>query len=155
MRPITKSDFKDLFKYEENDRDKKELKRDFKKIEKKFKQPLQFTDLIDFYLKSSQVFEKSLQSISVKKILAGLHTDQMGLFNENILRILCVSKAINKMQKELNVLVELKEHLIEKLENIQTSNKLANFINQMRSANQEPIGLQQRNQYDRQMKQGS
>ena len=37
MRPITKSDFKDLFKYEENDRDKKELKRDFKKIEKKFK----------------------------------------------------------------------------------------------------------------------
>ena len=75
MRPITKSDFKDLFKYEENDRDKKELKRDFKKIEKKYKQPLQFKDLIDYYLKSSQLFEKSLEGISVKKILSGLHTD--------------------------------------------------------------------------------
>ena len=50
QREIYKRDFKELFKYDENERDKRELKKDFKKIEKKFKSPLQFKDLIGKFI---------------------------------------------------------------------------------------------------------
>lgn len=50
---MTKRDFKELFRYEENDRDKKALKKDWKKLDKQFKQELKFRHVIDFYLGSS------------------------------------------------------------------------------------------------------
>ena len=43
-RFVTKEDFMGLFKYDENDRDPRELSKEFK---------FQFKDLIDFYLGSS------------------------------------------------------------------------------------------------------
>ncbi len=52
-RFLTKRDFKELFRYEENDRDKKALKKDWKKLDKWFKSELKFKDIIDFYLGSS------------------------------------------------------------------------------------------------------
>ena len=36
-------------------------------------------------------------------------------FNEHILRVLCINQAVDKLQKELNVLNELKDHLLNKL----------------------------------------
>ena len=81
------------------------------------------------------MFEKSLRNIDAGKIMSSLYSQQVGRFNENILRTLCVNKAINKFKKELNVLVEMKDHLIEKLEDVQSSDKLANFIDQMRNTN--------------------
>jgi Ca2+-binding EF-hand superfamily protein len=49
-------DFKELFKFEENERDKKDLKKDFKKLDKKHNGKLKFKHLIDFYLTSSEQF---------------------------------------------------------------------------------------------------
>jgi hypothetical protein len=42
-----------LFKYDENDRDPRELSKEFKLLERKFKNKFQFKHLIDFYLGSS------------------------------------------------------------------------------------------------------
>jgi hypothetical protein len=52
-RFVTKEDFMGLFKYDENDRDPRELNKEFKLLEKKFKNKFQFKHLIDFYLGSS------------------------------------------------------------------------------------------------------
>ena len=46
---ISKSAFKELFAFEENDRDKKRIKKDFKKIEKKHKGTVKFKHLIGKY----------------------------------------------------------------------------------------------------------
>ena len=52
-RYVTKEDFLGLFKYDENDRDPRELSKEFKLLEKKFKNKFEFKHLIDFYLNSS------------------------------------------------------------------------------------------------------
>ena len=52
-RFVTKEDFMGLFKYDENDRVPRELSKEFKLLEKKFKNKFQFKHLIDFYLGSS------------------------------------------------------------------------------------------------------
>ena len=46
VRYLSKRDFKELFRFEENDRDKRELKKEFKAIDKKFKSKIQFKDFI-------------------------------------------------------------------------------------------------------------
>ena len=46
VRYLTKRDFKELFRFEENDRDKRELKKEFKAIDKRFKSKIQFKDFI-------------------------------------------------------------------------------------------------------------
>ena len=43
---ISYKDFKNLFNFEENDRDKSDLKRDFKKLEKEHKSRVKFKHLI-------------------------------------------------------------------------------------------------------------
>jgi Ca2+-binding EF-hand superfamily protein len=43
---ITYKGFKELFSFEENDRDKKQLKKDFKKMDKEHKGKLKFKHLI-------------------------------------------------------------------------------------------------------------
>ena len=45
-RFLSKRDFKELFRYEENDRDKKILKKDWKKLEKLYKKELEFKHII-------------------------------------------------------------------------------------------------------------
>ena len=83
------------------------------------------------------MFEKTLGQVCSDRIISSLHSNRPERFNENILRIICLNKAITKFQKELNVLLELKEHLLEKFENIQSSAKLAQFIHQMRNGSQD------------------
>ena len=43
---LSKRDFKELFRYEENERDKKALKKDWKKIEKRSKSNTEFKHVI-------------------------------------------------------------------------------------------------------------
>ena len=45
-RFLSKRDFKELFRYEENDRDKKILKKDWKKLEKLHHKELEFKHII-------------------------------------------------------------------------------------------------------------
>ena len=64
MRYLSKRDFKELFKYEENDRDKRELQKEFKTIDKKLKSRIQFKDFIG---KSSTAFTGVVRLLSVLK----------------------------------------------------------------------------------------
>ena len=43
---MSKRDFKDLFRYEENERDKKTLKKDWKKLDKAHKKEVEFKHII-------------------------------------------------------------------------------------------------------------
>ena len=71
---------------------------------------------VDFYLNSSDTFAESLNAIDAKRILTGIASRSSAhSFNENILRVLCINQAVDKLSKELNVLNELKEHLLSKL----------------------------------------
>ena len=110
-----------MFLFDENERDKKDLKKDFKKLEKKYKNNVKFKNLIgithillifiDFYLTSSEVFGKSLENIDTGKILDGLESAEDG-FNEKLLKLLCINQAISKVQKELVILEDIKERLV-------------------------------------------
>ena len=130
VRYLSKRDFKELFKFEENDRDKRDLKKEFKAIDKKMKSRVQFKDFIgkpssvfnkvyiDFYLCSSEMFAEALNCIDAKRVTAAISSraQKSGkTFNENILKVLCINQAVEKMQRELNVLKEYKDHLIDKL----------------------------------------
>jgi len=113
---LTKRDFKELFRYEENDRDKKALKKDWKKLDKKFKSELKFKDIIDFYLGSSDSLAQCLVDVSSKKILASIDSETPECFNESIMRVLCLNQAIQKMHKELQVLSEVRDGILTHLE---------------------------------------
>ena len=45
-RNLNKRDFKELFRYDENDRDKKDLKKDWKKLNKLHKKEMEFKHII-------------------------------------------------------------------------------------------------------------
>ena len=73
---------------------------------------------IDFYLSSSDMFAEALNSIDAKRVTAAISSraQKSGkTFNENILKVLCINQAVEKLQRELNVLKEYKDHLIDKL----------------------------------------
>lgn len=53
---MNKRDFKELFRFEENDRDKKILKKDWKKLEKMHKKELEFKHIIG-KLKMKNIFK--------------------------------------------------------------------------------------------------
>ena len=57
-------------------------------------------------------------------------------FNEQILRILCLNQAIEKMQKELNVLYDVRASILENFESNDMSDKLADFLAQIRVQSQ-------------------
>lgn len=63
-----------MFKFDENERDKKDLKKDFKTLNKKHNGKVKFKHLIDFYLTSSEEFAVSLENIDTGKILDGLES---------------------------------------------------------------------------------
>ena len=90
-RVLTKRDFKELFRYEENERDKKALKKDWKKLDKQFKAELKFKHIIDFYLGSSDQLASCLYDISAKKVLDCLNTSDDEGFNASIMRVLCLN----------------------------------------------------------------
>jgi hypothetical protein len=93
-----------MFKFDENDRDKKELKKNFKKIEKEHKGKVKFRHLIginnflfnhsktkiDFYLTSSEDYTDCMKSIDASAILDSLEPEE-DRFNEKLLRLLCVN----------------------------------------------------------------
>ena len=60
---MTRQDFNDLFGYEENDRDRKALKKDYRAL-KNFHSRVKFKNLLDFYLTSSNAFEDCLKMIN-------------------------------------------------------------------------------------------
>jgi hypothetical protein len=112
--------FKELFLFEEdNDRDKKRLKKDYLKIEKEHNGKVKFKHLIgkqlslsfnisyiDYYLKSSEDYGEHMKGINAKGVLKSLKSkkgEESG-FNERLLRLICVNQAISKMQKELQTL---------------------------------------------------
>lgn len=113
---LTKRDFKELFRYDENDRDKKALKKDWKKLDKQFKSELKFRHIIDFYLGSSDQLASCLFDISAKKLLSSLDIGAAEGFNESIMRVLCLNQAIVKMTKELHLLSDVRENILEQLE---------------------------------------
>jgi hypothetical protein len=57
---MTRQDYSELFGYEENDRDRKALKKDYRAL-KNFHGKIKFKNLLDFYLTSSSTFEDSLK----------------------------------------------------------------------------------------------
>ena len=73
---------------------------------------------IDFYLSSSDMFAEALNCIDAKRVTAAISSGAQKsgkTFNENILKVLCINQAVEKLQRELNVLKEYKDHLIDKL----------------------------------------
>lgn len=100
---ISKKAFKELFAFDENDRDKKSLKKDFRKIEKaqhsgkvKFKHLIGMfktkllTKCIDYYLTSSENFGSCLKGADARSILESLESEE-DRFNERVLKLLCVN----------------------------------------------------------------
>ena len=53
-----------MFRYDENDRDKKALKKDWKKLDKQYRHDLEFKHIIDFYLTSSEQLSESIFQVS-------------------------------------------------------------------------------------------
>lgn len=72
------------------------------------------------------------------------------LFNEKVLKIMCINKAISKLDREMKMLVETRDHIISNLEDHVESDKLDNLIFQMKTqhinngsiVNQNYIGVQ-------------
>ena len=64
---------------------------------------VKFKDLIDFYLTSSKVFASNIRAIDAGQILGSIEVPQEcreSRFNEQVLRLLCLNQAIEKMNKE-------------------------------------------------------
>lgn len=54
-------------------------------------------------------------------------------FNEKVLKIMCINKAISKLDREMKMLVETRDHIISNLEDHVESDKLDNLIFQMKT----------------------
>lgn len=63
--------FKDLFSHEENDRGKKQLKKDYRALEKS-KRHVKFKHLIDYYLSSSEQFGQALKQVDARVVIDAL-----------------------------------------------------------------------------------
>ena len=129
--------FTDLFSFEENDRDKKLLKKDFRAIEKDHKK-VKFKHLIgkayqslslDYYLTSSEDFGHALKAVDAQRVLDsiampisdsdgedGASNDEsfkeIPNFNEKLMHVICLNQAIDKYEKELEVLKATKEAVL-------------------------------------------
>ncbi|CDW78000.1 UNKNOWN [Stylonychia lemnae] len=160
---ITKQAFKELFAFEENDRDKKQLKKDFKKIEKQNKGQVKFKHLLDYYLSGSENFGGQMKEIDSRKILEALESENDQGFNERLLKLICVNQAIMKFQKELNNLQEFKEDILSSLQyklffnalmlsdEEDPSDKLQNFLSTMKIQQQSII--QENQEFDKNIQQ--
>mgnify|MGYP007082949120 CR=1 FL=1 len=77
---------------------------------------------------SSDHLASCLCDISAKKVLASLEGGSAEGFNESIMRVLCLNQAVAKMSKELSILIKVRKNILENLEEMQTSEKLAQFL---------------------------
>lgn len=108
--------FREIFDFEENDRNRKDLKRDYKALEADHK-TVKFKHLIgkwltflnhsiDFYLTSSEDFGHSLKAVDSKRVLESLNMqesssneeesgdsqdNQISSFNEKLVRVICLN----------------------------------------------------------------
>lgn len=80
-----------MFNFEENERDKKKLKKEYKKLEKSHKNTVKFKHLIDFYLTSGKKFSDSLKAIDTNLIIDGLESESNDGLNEKILKFVCIN----------------------------------------------------------------
>lgn len=97
--------FREIFDFEENDRNRKDLKRDYKALEADHK-TVKFKHLIDFYLTSSEDFGHSLKAVDSRRVLESLNMqesssneeesgesqdNQISSFNEKLVRVICLN----------------------------------------------------------------
>ena len=70
--------FREIFDYQENDRNRKEMKKDYKEMERRHKGGVKFKHLIgktcglnilDYYLTSSEDFGHALKDIDARNVL--------------------------------------------------------------------------------------
>ncbi len=105
-RYLSMVEFKELFNYEENDRSRKDLKRNFRTIHRLQDGKVKFKSLVgkkhvplislDFYLTSSAQFARCIKQIDACSILQSIeanYDNSLGAerFNESILRVLCLN----------------------------------------------------------------
>ena len=102
-------------------------------MEKKHNGKVKFKHLIDFYLASSEVFAQSLENIDTGKILDGLESKEDG-FNERLLKLLCINSAIQKVQKELVTLEDIRDQLITVMEENKSTDKLQDFLERVKNS---------------------
>jgi len=82
---ISSKKFKQIFKFEENERDKKMLKKEFKEIlaqvniEGANLKKIKFKHIIDFYLSDGQAFKDSLRSIDSQNVLYTIQSPEYHL----------------------------------------------------------------------------
>ena len=154
---ISKKDFYQLFDFVENNRSKKDLKADYKEIKSISNvEKVKFKHLVDYYLKSGDDFYESLRSIDSNKILQHLSSkpktaldaevpegaaakelilEQVEMsddFNERLLKAMCLNKSISKLNREINVLTEVRDQILGVMEDQVESEKLDNLISQMK-----------------------
>lgn len=86
-------DFKALFNYEENPKNKKQLKNEFKKIGSKAEDEknLEIIDILNFYFnKEGKKIKKNLKKEPTKKVLESLEHSENG-FNEKVLKVMVLN----------------------------------------------------------------
>ena len=62
-------------------------------------------------------------------------------FNERLLKVMCLNQAIDKFQKETELLESAKESLLQVLQDQVRSEKLQNLVNSMRQDGQTSLRL--------------
>jgi hypothetical protein len=69
--------FKDLFRFEENERSKKQLKRDYRAMEQNTSSSVKFKHLLDHYLHAgaSEQFGETLKQVDAKQIVRALYDE--------------------------------------------------------------------------------
>lgn len=133
--------FREIFDFEENDRNRKDLKRDYKALEAdhksvKFKHliglkySLPSHSFIDFYLTSSEDFGHSLKAVDSRRVLESLNMqenssneeesgesqdNQISSFNEKLVRVICLNQAIDKYQREIEIIKSERDHAVDQL----------------------------------------
>jgi hypothetical protein len=130
--------FREIFDFEENDRNRKDLKRDYKALEADHK-TVKFKHLIgtkifvtyfylDFYLTSSEDFGHALKAVDSRKVLESLNMqenssneeesgesqdNQISSFNEKLVRVICLNQAIDKYQREIEIIKSERDHAVD------------------------------------------
>ena len=111
---LNKKFFKELFVFEENDRDKKQLKREFKSMLQLYGGRINFKNLIDFYLNSSELFTESLKKVDANRILEGISKSlDSEHFTEKVVKMLCLNQAMIKIHREYMTLLDHQNLIID------------------------------------------
>ena len=110
-------DFKTLFNHEENSKNKKQLKSEFKKIGSKAEDEnnLQAEEILNFYFnKEGKRIKKQFKKNITGKILESLKNSENDL-NEKILKVMVLSDLQRKLQNELNEVESAKRQVLSEM----------------------------------------